>query len=72
MTDVLWYAILAPAGGLALYLIVRFPKRRWPRPMAVTSAGGIIAILLGEAGAVPAILSSGIVLTVCAASTADK
>jgi hypothetical protein len=72
MTDMLSYEVLALVlvGSLALYLIFRFPGQRWPRPLAVTAAGAILAIFLGEAGAVPAILITGVVLTVGAASEA--
>jgi uncharacterized membrane protein YjjB (DUF3815 family) len=75
MTDVLlyWGFALALIACIAIVLIVRYPARRWPRPLAVSAAGAILSMTVsGDAGATRAILMAGLVLTVCTAAAERK
>jgi cytochrome bd-type quinol oxidase subunit 2 len=74
MTDLPWHWLLPLAlmGIAALFLVIRFPGRRWPLPIAVTAAGAIVSILAGESSALFPILLTGVILAVCAAASGRK
>lgn len=75
MNDVRWYWIIASGliACLALFLALRFPARRWPRPLAMSAVGAIVAtLLLDDDGATRAILLTGLVLTIATAATERK
>lgn len=68
-----WLLALALIACVSIVLIIRFPSRRWPRPLAVSAAGAILsAMLFDDAGATRAILLTGLVLTVGTAAAERK
>lgn len=71
MTDNLWVWVgaLGIVGIVALYLAFHFSKQRWPRALAVTVAGAIVSLLIGDASATIPILLTGVILTVCSAAS---
>ena len=62
MTDEL--GALGLFGIVALCLALRFRRQPWPRMLAVTAAGAILSILLGEPSARDPILLTGIILAI--------
>ena len=70
MTDELWVwgGALGLLGIVAACLAFHFRKQRWPRVIAVTAGGAILAILTREPGAVGPILLTGFILTICSAA----
>lgn len=71
MTENLWVWVgaLGIVGIVALYLAFRFSKQRWPRALAVTVAGAIVSLLIGDASATIPILLTGVILAVCSAAS---
>lgn len=75
MSDVRWYWILALGltSCVAIVLALRFPARRWPRPLAVSAVGAILSMMFfDDDGTTRAILLTGLVLTIGTAASERK
>lgn len=74
MEDVAWHWVgsLAVVGLVGLYFIFRLPKHHWPRTMAVTAGGAMVALFFGDASALWPILMTGCILTLGSAATQRK
>jgi len=67
-----WVLSLTLIGVVALYLMFRFRGQRWPRVMAVTAAGAMLSMFVGDGSATSPILLTGLILTIGSASSARK